>query len=230
MASKYHRTLVRSNPATQRFIFATGIECSYPTVADPGRREAPRPAGGVRALRPLARRPAAHRGPRRPHAALRPAVVPHAPGARPLRLGVVRTRCSPRCGAWGSCPSSTCATSGCRTGWAASRTRSSPGTSPPTPGPSPSATPGCASTRRSTRCTSPPSSAPTTAGGTSAWPPTGRSSRRSSTSCGPTWTPCWPSSRCARTPSSSRASPRSTSTPRGRSCSRRRPSSTSAAS
>ena len=35
MASKYHRTLVRSNPATQRFVFATGIECSYPTVATP---------------------------------------------------------------------------------------------------------------------------------------------------------------------------------------------------
>jgi beta-glucosidase/6-phospho-beta-glucosidase/beta-galactosidase len=35
MASKYHRTQVRSNPATQRFIFATGIECSYPTVATP---------------------------------------------------------------------------------------------------------------------------------------------------------------------------------------------------
>ena len=35
MASRYHRTQVRSNPATQRFIFATGIECSYPTVATP---------------------------------------------------------------------------------------------------------------------------------------------------------------------------------------------------
>lgn len=32
---KYYRPQQRSNPTTQRFIFATGIECSYPTIETP---------------------------------------------------------------------------------------------------------------------------------------------------------------------------------------------------
>ena len=126
MASKYHRTRVRSNPATQRFVFATGIECSYPTVATPAgekRRDQLEECGHYAHWREDL---AAHARARPPRAALRPAVLPHAPRAPAATTGRVATRCSPRCGAWASCPSSTCATSACRTGWAASRTRSSP--------------------------------------------------------------------------------------------------------
>ena len=32
---RYYRPRQPHNPTTQRFLFATGIECSYPTIAGP---------------------------------------------------------------------------------------------------------------------------------------------------------------------------------------------------
>jgi hypothetical protein len=135
-AMRFFQARERPIPSTQRFMFATGIVCSYPTIHTPrGRyrvdeletcahyarwREDFRlirelGIGYLRYGPPYYR---THLGPER-------------------TTGPGRTRCSPSCAAWASSPSSTCATSAYRTGSGTSRIRTSPATSPPTPGRSP---------------------------------------------------------------------------------------------
>ena len=69
-------------------------------------------------------------------------------GAGPLRLGLRRPHLRRPEGDRRRRRSSTSAISACRTGSATSRTRTSPSSSPATPAPSPSASRGCSSTRR----------------------------------------------------------------------------------
>ena len=105
------------------FMFATGIENSYPTIH--GGRAPRRRDGEVRPLRALARRTSTAS---RSWASTSCATGRRctAPGSgRAATTGSSPTSPSPTCGAATSCRSSTCATSACPTGSATSRTPTS---------------------------------------------------------------------------------------------------------
>ena len=126
------------NSGPVEFMFATGIENSYPTIAcrtagqrvDEMEQVRPLPRAGARTSRwsrswasstcatgrPTTRR---YLGPGRYDWTFADDDLCRAAGAR------------------ASCRSSTCATSACRTGWATSRTPTCPASSPSTPAPSP---------------------------------------------------------------------------------------------
>ena len=111
------------------FMFATGIENSYPTIAGGVRIDQ---MEQVRPLRALARRPPLVRDLGIHYLRWGPALHRRF-SRRAAMTGPGPTRSWPRCTDWTSIPSSTCAISACPTGWATSRTPTSPATSPNTP-------------------------------------------------------------------------------------------------
>ena len=150
---------------SDRFMFATGIECSYPTLEGGRWRMDQMAACGHyrhwRADLELVR----ELGSALP--ALRAAAASHPSGPGPVRLGLPgrgrgRDAAARHRADHGPLPLRR-ARLACRT----SRTRRCRRRSPTMPERSPSATRGCGSTRPSTRCTSAPSSARSTACGTS---------------------------------------------------------------
>ena len=147
------RPSVPSFPAslTHRFMFATGIECSYPTIEHGRWRRDEMASTAIIAMAGGFRAGGADR---RFASALRPAAAPDLRGPGRYDWGPRRAMAHLRDPRAGIVRSSTCATSAFRPGSATSRTRSFIARLPNMPARSPRAIPGCGSTRPSTRCTS----------------------------------------------------------------------------
>ena len=152
------------DPHLSRFVFATGIECSYPTVTDvQGRRVRVDQLEKTFHYHHWQQDLALVRELGSALPALRPTVLPHPRRPRPLRLGVHRPRLRRDAAAGDRADRRPVPLRGARLGRGLPEPGLARALRPLRRGPLPRASPGCGSTRRSTRSTSAPSS-PTLAG------------------------------------------------------------------